>query len=749
MIMLRSLLLIISFIVFSNVNAQVIPMPQRMTPGKGTLTLSTESSISYATPALQPAADYLQGLMKSHAGLQTSTVAGKKGTVRLAVKKQKTAGAYTLNITTGGIDITGSDYEGVVNGITTLAQLLMQQGATLSATTIADSPRFRWRGFHLDCSRHFFTVQEVERIIDMMAFYKINRFHWHLTDDQGWRIEIKKYPLLTERGAWRKHNNQDTICMQRAKAEDMPDLLVPRDRYKVVKGDTLYGGFYTQEDIRSVVRYARQRGIEIMPEIDMPGHFLSAIDNYEGLSCFPQTGWGEYFTTPLCPGKDRMVEFCKDVWREVVQLFPYEYVHIGGDEVRKDTWEKCPDCQQRIKANGLKDEKELQAWFIHQMEAYLNTLGKKMMGWDEILEGGLSKTATVTWWRNWAPDAPSRVTAQGNQVIYCPEAPFYFSQKPEVYSMESIYNFDLQPATMDAAQKSRVLGVQGNLWCEWIPTIERAFYQYFPRVLALSELAWSQSDRKDYADFSRRVVSHYPLLHRLGVTYRTPDAEGYYTTNAFTREGTVNITCSDPTATLRYTTDGSFPQKDSPVLNGAMTIDQTTHLSLRPFQPNGRRGEVKRIEYIKQGLLEPVTPKKALVPGLIAAWHDYTGEKCTEITQARFLGYHQVSDCVIPEACKNNIGLVITGYLQVPADGIYTFALKSDDGSYLKLDGNMVVDNDRPQSPHEEIGQQALKAGLHHLELRYYDHNGGMLRLFVNDPNGQRMNPADIYKHEQ
>jgi len=726
----------------------LIPIPQSIKSADGSFLLNSETTIGYATPSLKPAAEYLQTLINTYSQQRVQLAAGKSATIRLTIKKQKTAGAYTLNITPKGILINGSDYEGVINGITTLTQLLLQQGTTLSAVSITDAPRFLWRGFHLDCSRHFWTRQEVERIIDMMALYKINRFHWHLTDDQGWRIEIKKYPLLTERGAWRKHNNQDTICMQRAKDEDNPDLLVPRDRYKVVDGDTLYGGFYTQDDIRGIVSYARQRGIEVMPEIDMPGHFLSAIDNYEGLSCFPQTGWGEYFTTPLCPGKDRMVEFCKDIWREVVTLFPYEYVHIGGDEVRKDTWEKCPDCQQRIKANGLKDEKELQSWFIHQMEAYLNTLGKKMMGWDEILEGGLSKTATVTWWRTWKPNAPAEVTAQGNQVIYCPEAPFYLSQKPEVYSMETIYQYDLRPATMDARQQSRVLGVQGNLWCEWIPTIERALYQYFPRVLALSELAWSQPERKDYADFSRRVVGHYPLLHRLGITYRTPDAEGYYTTNAFTREGTVDITCSDPTATLRYTTDGSFPQKDSPVLSGPMAIDQTTHLSLRPFQPDGRRGEVKRIEYIKQGLLEPVTAKKALAPGLTAAWHDYDGEKCTEITQARFLGYHQVSDCVIPEACKGNIGLVITGYLQVPADGIYTFALKSDDGSYLKLDGNMVVDNDRPQSPHEEIGQQALKAGLHRLELRYYDHNGGMLRLFVSDPSGQRLNPADIYRHE-
>ena len=734
--MKKVLLLICCLGMFAAARAQqpaLIPQPQKVEWGNGTYTIpSSALYVTSSTKSLEPTARYLREFLQG-------------GKVNLSLSRSLSKGSYTLKITSSGIDIQGGDVEGIANGIATLRQMSLQCGKSLPLVTITDQPRFAWRGFHLDCSRHFFTKQEVERIIDMMALYKLNRFHWHLTDDQGWRIEIKKYPLLTERGAWRIYNNQDTTCLKRAAAEKNPDLMVPKDRYKVVNGDTLYGGYYTQDDIREVVAYARQRGIEIVPEIDMPGHFLSAIDNYEGLSCFQKTGWGEFFTTPLCPGKDKTLQFCKDIWNEVVQLFPYEYVHIGGDEVRKDTWKECPDCQRRIRNQKLKDEFELQAWFLHQMEAHINKLGKRMMGWDEILEGGLSKTATVTWWRTWAPDAPNRVTAHGNNVIYCPEAPFYFSQKPEKYSMRDIYNYELQPASMTAKQRRHVLGVQGNLWGEYIPTLDRAFYQYFPRIFALSELGWSQPQQKDFADFQRRLPAHYNMLHQLGVRYRTPDVSGFYGSNAFTGNTTLTVNCDDPSATIRYTTDGSIPNIQSACYTAPVTIDETTHFALRAFHPDGKADETVHAEFVRQGLLEPQRVQHQTQQGLNAAWYEFGDEGCTKILQSPFKGNYPISDVCIPEGVSGKIGLVVTGYLNVPADGVYTFSLMSDDGSYLKLDGNMVVDNDRPQSPHEEIGQQALKAGLHKLELRYYDHNGGMLRLWVFDAQGNRLSPEKIY----
>ena len=748
---MKKIILLLFSILSLGIQAQVnlVPAPQKVTVGTGEFNLAQGTTIAYSSAALKPAAEYLQVCLQRYAKVNATLVAGKQGDIRLTTKKGIAKDGYQLNVKANGIDINAANYSGTLSAIATLNQLLLQNDGKAAIPTVAvtDAPRFNWRGFHLDVSRHFFTVDEVKEIIDLMALYKLNRFHWHLTDDQGWRIEIKKYPLLTEKGAWRIYNNQDTACMQLAARDDNPNLLIPKKNTRVENGDTLYGGYYTQDQIRDVVAYAKQRGIEIVPEIDMPGHFLSAIENYEGLSCFPTIGWGQYFTTPLCPGKQKVLDFCKDIWSEIFKLFPYEYVHVGGDEVRKDTWKECPDCQKRIKDNHLKNEEELQSWFIHQMEAFINKNGKKMMGWDEILEGGLSKTATVTWWRTWVPDAPSQVTAQGNNVVFCPGAPMYLSQAEEKTSMRSIYEYDKEMLKgMNAKQKQHVIGVQGNMWCEYIPTRERVLFQYFPRILALSELAWTKPELKDYDEFYSRLPKQFAMLHKLNVPFRTPSLDGVYHVNAFTTEGTMAVSCADPLATVRYTTDGSFPNKNSQLYNGPVKVDETTHFILRTFAPNGQAGEMLKADFLKQGLLEPVkVDASKLTQGLNAAWYNYRGEKCREIHKAPFNGNYAANDVVIPEGVKGNIGLIITGYLRVPEDGVYTFSLMSDDGSWLKIDGNMVVDNDRPQSPHEEVSQQALKAGLHKIEVRYFDSNGGMLRLWVFDTKGQKMQPADIY----
>ncbi|MBQ1773681.1 MAG: family 20 glycosylhydrolase [Prevotella sp.] len=764
--MKRIIVILLATVTFAVADAQVslVPKPQKAVWNAGEYQMPQAVSVAYASANLQKAAQYLCTSWQKEGGVKATAKAGKQGDVRLSLKKGK-KGSYRLVVDDKGVELVGADYEGIVSGIATLRQLalLSEHDGHMPFVSISDAPRFGWRGFHLDCSRHFFTVKEVEELINLMALYKINRFHWHLTDDQGWRIEIKKYPLLTERGAWRIPNNQDTICAKQARETDNVDMLLPRDRWNSTspneaftsqsavaesRSSSLYGGYYTQDDIREIVAYARERGIEIVPEIDMPGHFLSAIENYDGLSCFKEVGWGEWFTTPLCPGKDKVFDFCRDIWDEVIALFPYEYVHIGGDEVRKDNWERCPDCQQRIREQGLKDEFELQAWFIHQMENYLNKRGRKMIGWDEILEGGLSKTSTVSWWRTWVPDAVDQVTAHGNDVIYCPGSPFYLSSPDVVPNLRSIYEYELQPAHLSAKQRQHIIGVQANMWTEWIPTRERMLYMFFPAMTTVAELAWTMPEQKDFADYDRRLTGQLSMLHRLGIPYRTPALEGFGSINAFVREGTLNVTCKDRLATVRYTTDGTFPNSSSPLYTGPITVDQTTPFILRAFNPEGRPDALVPATFVKQGYLEPVaSPTSKLTPGLTATWYEYGGQKCADITTAPLKGDYAVDDVCIPEGVKGKIGLVVKGYLNVPADGIYTFALMSDDGSWLKIDGNMVVDNDRPQSPHEEVCQQALRQGLHYLELRYFDSNGGMLRLYVVDEQGNRLNPADIYRH--
>lgn len=739
---LFSVLLISCFACGASAKTDLIPLPQKVTWGKGNYVMKKSVTIAYVDPQLKPAAAYLAQNLAAQSGVSCKVASSRKGDIRLTLRDGKKSGGYLLTIDRFGILVSGNDYNGVINGIGTIRQMALQH--SFPYVSIQDEPRFQWRGFMLDCSRHFFSKQEVEQLINLMAMYKFDRFHWHLTDDQGWRIEIKKYPLLTAKGAWRKYNNQDSICLRRASQEDNPDFLLPNDKKKVEQGDTLYGGYYTQDDIREIVAYAKQRGIEIIPEIDMPGHFLSGVSNYQGLSCFNTVGWGQTFSSPICPGKDSALEFCKNVWKEVTALFPYQYVHIGGDEVEKDNWKKCPDCQKRIKDNHLKDEMELQSWFIHQMEHTINSLGKKMIGWDEIIEGGLSKTSTISWWRGWVPDAVSKATSYGNDAIFCPTSISYLDYAESPDHLNNIYTFDFQSDRLSAAQKEHVLGVQGNLWTEWVPTYDRMMYHYFPRMLAMAELAWTDPQHKDFTDFRRRVRKQLLSLHQLGVSYHVPSITGMNTVTAFTDQATLHVSCDDPLAVIRYTTDGTFPNTSSAKYEKPIKVDETTHFILRTFTPEGKGGELVKADFIKQGYLESMKVQPSRT-GLTTAWHDFPGVKCALISQAPLKGNYSIPDVMIPEGVKGNIGLVIRGYIKVPKDGVYTFALKSDDGSWLKIDGNMVVDNDREQSPHEEICGQALKAGFHRIEVRYFDHNGGMLRLNVFNQEGKQLLPAELY----
>ena len=726
----------------------LIPQPAQVEWVSGTFILPYNATISCENARLRPAAGYLSDLLRRSTGHRVA-VKKSHGTIQLALTPQGKEGSYTLQVTRKGIRITASAYAGIINGIATLRQLLPEKIEservvegfewTVPCVRITDEPRFGWRGMHLDCSRHFFTKAEVMALLDVLALYKIDKFHWHLTDDQGWRIEIKKYPLLTGNGAWRSFNGQDSVCITRAKAEDNPMMQIQPSNIRTdAQGRQQYGGFYTQQDIREVVDYAAVRGIEIIPEIDMPGHSLCAIGNYDGLSCFPQTGWGRVFSTPMCPGKDRMLAFCKDVWREVFDLFPSKYVHLGGDEVDMKNWTQCPDCQKRMREHGLKTTPELQTWFNHYMESFFNANGKEMIGWDEIIEGGLSATSTVMWWRSWQPDAPKETTTHGNRLISCPNANFYLDYDEDAHSLDKILAFNPLPDKLTAAEKTLVMGVQGNLWTEWVPSAQMMWWRAFPRMLAVAELGWHGPADASSPDFTQRLAAHFPRLQQLGVNYRIPDLTGFHATNVFTSQGRVDLACADTSAIIRYTTDGTFPQATSPRYTGPMTLDQTTRFIFRTFRKDGTKGEMVKAAWIKEDFAPAVVAEKGS-EGLLAKWYDYAGAHCAGIDQATHMGDYVVPGVVIPEACKDNIGLVITGFIEVPADDLYTFALLSDDGSYLKLDGQMVIDNDGEHSPREIYGQHAMRRGLHPLHVRYFDHNGGQLRLRVLGPDGQEI----------
>ena len=764
---LSSSLLIVSACVFSSCTPTVkqeiaiLPTPVSLTEQSGSFVLKDGMKIGVSDQSLFPVVGYLQEILRNVISSSVE-VTTDKNQVDIYFQLKDTGGkpgSYKLQSTPEYIQVEANDYSGIISAITTIRQLLPaaievqgeKQTYSIPVVQIEDVPRFEWRGFMLDASRHFWSKDEVKHVLDLMSLYKLNKFHWHLSDDQGWRIEIEKYPLLTEKGAWRKFNEQDRICMARAKEEDNTDFLIPEDKIRIVEGDTLYGGYYTHDDIKEIVAYATQRGIDVIPEIDMPGHFLAAISQYPELACDGLIGWGETFSSPVCPGKDATLEFCQNVFKEVFELFPYEYVHMGGDEVEKANWKKCPLCQKRIRTEKLGSVEELQAWFVRDMEKFFLANGKKLIGWDEVVSDGLSSDAAITWWRSWAKDALPTATAQKQKVIACPNEYFYFDYAQDQNSVKKILAYDpCSDDRLSPEQKKYIWGVQANLWSEWIPTMKRIEYLIVPRMIALSEIAWAEPAAKpSLEEFYRQLVPQFKRMDVMRVNYRVPDLQGFYKVNAFIDETTVDLTCPLPGTEIRYTTDGSMPTKESTLYNGALDVTETTDFAFRTFRPDGSPSDVAHTKYVKAPYAEAVTAPAALQPGLKAVWHDFRGNLCADIDAAPVKGEYVVESVSIPEEVKGNIGLVMTGYLEVPADGIYTFALLSDDGSTLTLDGELLGDNDGAHSSVEIIVQKALKAGLHPIEVRYFDCNGGVLQMeLVNEKGEKEMLPGAWLKHE-
>lgn len=516
----------------------IIPKPTSVVEKEGTFQLKDGQTIGYNDASLEPAAAYLQEVLSRETGLNFKT--GKKGKIQLCLTPSPSPEGegsendedYELNCDKKGVRIYAHSYRGIINGIATLRQLIdpsksPHKGETfctesspftgeIEGVFIKDSPNFHWRGLMLDPVRHFFSVEETKRLLDQMALYKLNKFHWHLSDNEGFRMEVKAYPELTgDSMAWRRFNYHDRQCLERASKENNPSMLIPWKFFKEVEGfGELYGGYYTQDEIRDVVQYAAIRGIDVIPEIDMPGHNGSACWCYRWLSC-TQDG-----REPLCLGRQTTIEFAEKIYDEVFKLFPYEYVSIGGDEVNRRRWSECSECKKRIEREGLKDVSELQAWFTKRMEKYFNDHGRRILGWDEILEGGLSKTATVHWWRGDHPDVAQKSTAMGNEVVLCPFTYLYFDYAQDDNTLRHIYDGDIVPTDLTPEQLKLIKGMQGNIWCERIPTEARLQWMVFPRALALAEKAWTPRNQQRWDDFLPRLQAHLQRLEAMGIQYR-------------------------------------------------------------------------------------------------------------------------------------------------------------------------------------------------------------------------------------
>jgi hexosaminidase len=507
----------------------VIPQPESIVTGTGVFSLNKKTVIVASGDAM-PAAEFLKDFVKNGTGFDLPIVSkGNRNAVILTLDqaKQNTEG-YTLKSTSKNVVITADSRAGLFYGVQTLRQLFPPEieskvvkaniGWNIPVVEIIDQPRFAWRGMMLDCVRHFFPVSHIKHLLDLLAAHKMNHFHWHLVDDQGWRIEIKKYPELTTTSAWR-------VDRENLPWGERPDQK-PGEK-------ATYGGFYTQDEIREIVAYAAKLNIEVVPEIEMPAHVSCVFAAYPEFSCSgkkvtvaPGSVWP--VTNIYCAGNDGTFKFLEDVLSEVVELFPSRYIHVGGDEATKINWEKCPKCQARIKMEGLKDEKELQSYFITRMEKFINSKGKKLIGWDEILEGGLAPEATVMSWRGFEGGIEAAKT--GHDAVMSPTSFCYFDyyQGPKeseplaiggYLPVSKVYQFEPVPDTLTSEEAKHILGGQANLWTEFVPTPEHSEYMLFPRLDAMAEVLWTMPANKNYDDFLKRLARQFERYDNAGINY--------------------------------------------------------------------------------------------------------------------------------------------------------------------------------------------------------------------------------------
>ncbi|MCI0499415.1 MAG: beta-N-acetylhexosaminidase [Planctomycetales bacterium] len=516
--------LLISCFSVAQTEISIIPRPVSLETRSDSFVLDKKVAVVCADPADEAVAAYFVASLTEQTGLSLPQKHRKPFWGRCILLTSRGADSalgdegYELSVTGRTITITAPKPAGLFYGVQTLLQLIQEQsgGYAVPGVFIRDYPRFAWRGMHLDESRHFFGAAFVKKYIDLLALHKVNVFHWHLTDDQGWRIEIKKYPKLTEIGAWRK------------------ETMVGKNWDKF--DGTPHGGFYTQQDIREIVEYARQRYVTIVPEIEMPGHGLAALASYPELSCTGgpfkvRTVWGVE-PDVFCAGNDQVLAFLQDVLSEVLELFPSPFIHIGGDECPKERWHNCPKCQARISAEGLKDEHELQSWFVKHMEKYLSSKGRRLIGWDEILEGGLAPGATVMSWRG--EEGGIAAAKSGHDVVMAPNSYTYFdyyqadpAEEPLAIGgflpLEKVYSYNPTPSVLTENEQKHILGVQAQIWTEYIPNAVHVEYMAYPRGCALAEVAWTPLKNKNYEDFCRRLIPHLNRLRARNVNYRPLD----------------------------------------------------------------------------------------------------------------------------------------------------------------------------------------------------------------------------------
>ena len=691
-----------------NEGINITPLPLELTQREDTFKLGKSVVFVADNADVEKVAAYFAAKIKASTGYNLSIEKTKPATdyINLSIVADLPVNeeGYLLDVTEKGIDIQAKTPHGLFYGMQTVMQLLPAEieSPTLvkniawkvPGVAIKDEPRFKYRGMHLDVCRHFVDVDFIKKQLDVLAMFKINTFHWHLTEDQGWRIEIKKYPKLTEIGAKRTEG----------------------------EGNEYGPYFYTQDQVKEIVAYAKERFIEVIPEIELPGHGVAAIAAYPELSC---TGkpidvrcfWG-VANDVYCAGNDSVFQFLENVIEEVIPLFESEYFHIGGDECPKDRWKVCPKCQARIKELGLKADKthsaeeKLQSYFVQRIEKFLLKHNKKMIGWDEILEGGLAPTATVMSWRGEEGGIAS--ANMGHDVIMTPGAWMYLDKYQGdsknlpvtiggFLDLEKVYGYEPVPEKIAEDKKHHILGAQANVWTEYKYNGNGMEYDIYPRIIALAELNWTPKDKKNYKDFERRIDNQRVRLdmHNINYYIPLPEQKGAPSCNfvAFTDQITLEFKTTEPVKMV-YTTDGSEPVLTSQVYDKPLTFTENTTLKIRSVLLSDKMSDVRTITIEKQSYAPAVEKEKDANPGLKAEYYKgYTrtvaeleGKTAaeTEYVAAPQKSKHRIPNYTEPYA-DDYYSTVLTGYVNIPEDGVYYFSTDYE----LWIDGKLLISNEK------------------------------------------------------
>lgn len=723
-----------------NAALNIIPQPKSVRSQIGAFEFNHKTKIVTLDEESRPLAAFLNDYLLSNYGFKLEFVHKPKNLPANAVIFVKFAATgqlpsnedYSLFVASKTVRIASRANEGLFYGLQSFLQLLplkLENGkAKIPAVDIMDQPRFSYRGMHLDVGRHFFPVEFIKKYLDLMAQYKFNRFHWHLTEDQGWRIEIKKYPRLTEIGSKRKETHTGNYS-------------------PTFKGDGVpVEGFYTQEQIKEIVAYAKSRYITVIPEIELPGHSSAALAAYPQFGCKEnyeykvQMTWG-IFKEVFCP-TEATFKFLEDVLEETIALFPDSpYIHIGGDEVLKDHWKESAFVQELKRRENLKDEHEVQSYFIRRIEKFINSKGKKIIGWDEILEGGLAPNATVMSWRG--EKGGVEAAKVKHDVIMTPTNFMYFDygQGDPQYEpisigsyvpLEKVYSYDPHPKELTDEQKQYILGAQANVWTEYMKTPDKVEYMVFPRMLALAEVVWTPLEEKNYADFMRRLQYHFERLDKQNVNYRIPAPIGLQNILLENSDKAIfDLKAAISGGKIYYTTDGSTPDEK------AKLYEKPFELSLNPNE----KAEIKTVVINKKGRKSVVYAATALRRERLKAvelkerkqgvnLQFYKGEyksvkdfeTPTEARESRSIMLTQFADKT--SKLKEAFGASFNGYIYAPIDAIYEFQLETDDGAVLEIGDETVIDLDGVNTKRTQNGLVPLEKGFHKIRLRYFHTDG-------------------------